>query len=754
MLKGGDVMSLTAKSGIVCLFFLALILYSGSDERKSDSVPASFRDTKITPILENRVHKAGSFWMNVTNNGLFGNPDALTDPCTGQTAVSGEFPGGLGADYLFVGSLFFGGYLDSATVGTPFGNGNLFQGPLVTTAHEGWSGSPMPQECWPIMFDEDPAGTTLGHIAESSNVEGRINCLFEDVYDPLATAEEQFNVMYTDKFVQRTPYTGMDDYDRRDHIPLGIEIKQKSYAWSYDYAKKFVILDYTIYNRNTAGKDIYDFFMGVYLDCDIGMTGGQWLFCHGDDIGGFVQKWDKYIDPATGQIKTVDLNLAWAADNDGRNYTGQDFYTATGEPPAGAPLDGATSVATLKVLRSPNPNLRYSFNSFVCNSNDEGADWGPRWQTGLHSDWQYDLTALQKGYDDENHDNLLNAINQPHYGGRTEGRPLGDKGRYMVMSNDEFDYSQTQIRELYLGILEDPDYMQGTPYAQADKWQKWTTPAEVGFPGFSADIADGSIASMNDLANGADTKFILSFGPLGNESSVNLAVDTDHDGVADDIITNKKVWNFAYGDSLKLTLAFIVSENFHTSLDQDPNYSNNSIVDLSDGLDVSLYDKGWYDALNNSIWADRVYDIPLFDTPVTYNGVTKGDGWYGEDVGKDGVFSESGGDLCWWVETIYSGPDDGEGDNELTVFTAPMNDIYGHPASNEDDLLPFGRETADGQYGTTSEYGYMVKYSKPDGIFPQGTWVRYGFDNGRLDAGDGVPDFAGPPPPKSPKPNS
>ncbi len=54
----------------------------------------------------------------------------------------------------------------------------------------------------------------------------------------------------------------------------------------------------------------------------------------------------------------------------------------------------------------------------------------------------------------------------------------------------------------------------------------------------------------------------------------------------------KKARKFAYGDSLKLTLAFMMSENFHTSLDQDPNYADSTVVDLSDGLDVSLYDQG------------------------------------------------------------------------------------------------------------------------------------------------------------------
>lgn len=746
-----------AKVLVLLLISHMSILHSRSDIIKSDLSNDGFIQNKANPILENRVHRAGLFWLNITNSGYFGNPDLLQDPCTGTTAVSGELPGGSGTDFLFVGSLLFGGYLDSVQVNVGGTDAKVFQGPLCTTGYEGWTGengpSDMPRELWPTEFDDDPAGTVLGEIVESSNIEGRMNCLFEDVYDPLATAEEQFNLMYTDKFVQRLPYTGMDDYDERDHIPLGIEVRQKSYSWSYDYAKKFIIIDYTIYNRNSENKDIYDFFMGMYVDWDIGMTDGAWTYSHSDDIGGFIQKWDNYIDPATGEQRTVDMNLAWAADNDGRNYTGMNYYTATGEPGAGAALDGATSISTVRILKNPNPNMRYSFNTYAAHSDDEGFDWGPRWQTGLHSDWQYDLTPFQKGYDDTNHDNLTVSGNEgtdPLYGGRTEGRPIGDKGRYMVMSNDEFDYNQTQIREVYLGVFDDPDYMFGTPYAQADKWQRWTTPADFGLPGFG-EVADGDIPALNDIANGSDIRQILSFGPLGTETADNIAIDTNMDGIIDNYISNKKVWKFAYGDSLKLTMAIIVSENFHTSLDQDPNYLNPDMVDLNDGLDASLYERGWYDAFYNSVWAERVYDTPMYDTPVTYNGVTKSDGWYGEDVGSDGLFGEIGGNLCWWFDAEYQGQDEGESDFRLTAFSEPALDINGNYASNEDELLPYGRITGSGDHGTTLEYGCMERFAITDDIIPAGTWVRYGYGNGRLDAGDGVPDFTGPLPPPSPK---
>ena len=743
------------KRPVILIIILSVFIMFSAHDPDYRSVNIESSDSKaLRPVMEYRVHRAGLFWLNTSNMGFFGEPWlGLKDPCTGKTAVSGEMPGGTGTEFIWLGALTFGGYLDSAKVDIDGTAATVFQGPLVTTAYEGWSGNPMPMEVWPTMFDDDPSGSTLGHITETSAIEGKLSCLFEEVYDPNATAEEQFNVSYTDKFVQKE-YTGFDTYDKRDHIPLGIEVSQKSYAWSYEYARKFIIVDYTLYNKNPAQKDIYDFFMGVYVDSDVGMKDKSGYYF--DDLCGFIQKWDKYIDPASGEIKTVDLNLAWSADNDGRDPSGlNSTSTNLNEPGAGTPLDGARGVAALRVLRNPNPNLRYSFNIYVCDSSNESLDWGPHWKTGLHSDWQFDLTPGQKGYDDTNYDELKNSSGQPLYNGRVEGYPAGDKGKYMVMSNDEFDYNQTQIREVYLEVFEDPEYMQGTWNAQADKWQKWIVEGQQQ----GGEIPDGPLSSLNNIANGMDERYLLSFGPLGYETLENVAVDSNNDGQADDF-KSKKVWKFAYGDSLKLTIAFIVNDNFNISPDQDPNYNNENIVDLSDGLDVALYEKGWYDALYNVVWAERVYDIPMFDTPVNKWGMLRADGWFGEDTGKDGSFADiKQNTACWWYGTDYAGPDEGEGDFILTDFSAELTDVYGNAASSEDMLLPFGRLVADDIYGTTGNpynssgdgYGYMVKYDKLDGDFPQGTWVRYGYENGRLDAGDGVPDFTGPPPPPSPK---
>ncbi|MCK4978877.1 MAG: hypothetical protein KAS62_00705, partial [Candidatus Delongbacteria bacterium] len=343
------------------------------------------------------------------------------------------------------------------------------------------------------------------------------------------------------------------------------------------------------------------------MDSDVGIFNEDSLYVHADDLCGFIEKWDNYFDPATGDQKSVDLNLIWTADNDGRQYTGFPWYGDMVEPGSGSPLDGATGVFNLRVLRNPNPTLKYSFNLYNSGWGDESLDWGPHWKVGLHSGWEYDLTPKQKGYDDTNYDSLSwNYTNAFFSNGITEGTPIGDRGKYMVMSNDEFDYNLTSIREVYLGMDAQID---GTPIPQAEKWQPWIATGEEQ-PG---ELADGSINQLNDIANGADQRFLLSFGPLGDESYVNVGIDSDLDslGTIDDFI-NKKVWKFAYGDSLKLTLAIMISENFHTSLEQDSNYSDTTVVDLTDGLDISLYDQGWYDAFYNVTWVERVYDIPLY----------------------------------------------------------------------------------------------------------------------------------------------
>ncbi len=439
---------------LILLFLIQLLLFPRSYDnygfpREENSLINQHKQSN-QPFVENRVHRAGLFWMNVTNRGYLGRYlwDDDLDQCTNDLVLGAEMPGGSGINYMHQANLWFGGYLDSAATDIVGAGSIMFQGPLVSTANNDY---PFGFELQPYYFDDDLSGITLGRITEISNIEGRMNCLFEDVYDPKASAFEEFTSKFTDK--------GTDHYtwcliENRGHIPLGVEVKQTSYAWPYDFAKKFVIVDYTIYNRNVNKKDIYNFFMGVNVDPEVMNTVSNTSRFGGynDDLSGFIEKWNGYIDPATGEQKSVDMNMIWSADNDGREYQIDGDDSPMVEPEAGSPLDGATGVLTVRVLRNPNPNLRYSFNLWNPGYGNESLDWGPRWQPGMHSNWEYDLTPKQKGYDDTNYDDLEWYAGESICGGRVEGMPAGDRGRYMVLSNDEFDYNQTAIREVYLGM--------------------------------------------------------------------------------------------------------------------------------------------------------------------------------------------------------------------------------------------------------------------------------------------------------------
>jgi len=418
---------------------LSFALYSRDAMKKNHSEDSSLnlkgekveKNTRAqydgNPTVEARVHRAGMLRLCIQNNGLVGNAipavfnGQIDDPCTNKNAASGEMPAESGVEFLFIGGLWFGGYLDSAKIEVGPDNTEVvaFQGPLVSTSSEGWSGTMT--EVWPVNVSPEFGNYTNGKIVESSTNKGKQNCLFEDIYDPTATAEEQFDVMYSDKYVSAgtgPTNTGLDPNSQRNHIPLGVEVRQKSYAWSYEYAQKFVILDYTLYNRSEDaegnGRDIYNFFMAEYLDMDIGdknypgIDPGNGFAA--DDMGGFYEVWEDYYDEAAEEYKPQVLNLAWAADNDGRHYLGDPGNTGMGIVESDGPIEKENGIVTIRVLRNPNPNLEFSFNNYTAETIDDPMqNWGPRWKDGYHDfdenndeaiGWTYDLTPKQLGYDD------------------------------------------------------------------------------------------------------------------------------------------------------------------------------------------------------------------------------------------------------------------------------------------------------------------------------------------------------------------
>jgi len=233
-----------------------------------------------------------------------------------------------------------------------------------------------------------------------------------------------------------------------------------------------------------------------------------------------------------------------------------------------------TGVTGTRVIRTPSTDtLKYSFNWWVSNV-DASLDFGPR---------------QQDKPDDRFRD----------FGGNL-GTPMGDRNKYYILRHEEFDYDQ-------LFCAKDNT---------ADGW----TPPTIHAP---------------EIADGYDTRYLLSFGPFDIQP----------------------------GEVLPITLAYIAGEDFHSDCSA---YEN---------LFDAYHPEKFYEYFNfndlgkNAMWASWIYDNPGVDTdgngykgPMRFcnhdsvwvlDSVPEGSGKYF----KNGEDSVSGHWEYTVVDTIYTAGD-------------------------------------------------------------------------------------------------
>jgi len=314
-------------------------------------------------------HRIGRLVLAVNNNGTIGTGFAAgpaIDWFTGQSVPTCEYPKSSNVSYLFAGALWIGAVVGRDT--------------MVSVAADGWS----------FVREFAPDAPPFGEIRRRS---------IRDPNSPLyegAVSEEDYIMVYSDTLTENV---GLDAFGR-PHIPLNIEVTQRSYAWSYPYADDFILFDYSV--RNIGHDKLTNVYMGYYLDADVAFQGGTgsqgWI----DDICGFTE-WA----PSTygcGFIDTV--NIAWICDNDGdpisNRYTDQ----------------SVTGIAGIRVVRTPADSLDVSFNWWI--SNTPSLDFGPRERSGAGR-WKEEFRDLRTG---------------------GLGTPEGDFNKYYFLRNMEFDYDQ------------------------------------------------------------------------------------------------------------------------------------------------------------------------------------------------------------------------------------------------------------------------------------------------------------------------
>jgi len=342
-------------------------------ERGRETEPAVQASTY--PNYQATAHTVGRLYLPVTNGGILGRGyvSGDRDVFTGETINYCEFPNGSYRVYMTDAGLWVGGIRDRDT--------------LVSTSADGVSRN---REFQP---EAEPGG----------------NIIYRSNLDPTspryegAISEQDFICTYYDT-CRTCPGIRADIYDNSSYQPLGLEVIQRSYAWSYSYAQDLVLLDYTI--RNVGDKRLTDIFVGFHVDGDISTSipvyNSHW---GGDDVCGFIKYTPAtYLKPPCAQDSDL-VNLAWSADDDGDLNLPQEY---THVP----------SVTGLKIVSAPSRDLKVSFNWWH-------SDWDPEFDFGPQSRGSY----RDMGY------------------GNT-GTPWGNRNMYHVLSNGEQDYDVVRIYQI------------------------------------------------------------------------------------------------------------------------------------------------------------------------------------------------------------------------------------------------------------------------------------------------------------------
>ena len=327
-------------------------------------------------------------------------------------------------------------------------------------------GNPNPNYDWTQPYDDDGDGT-------------------EDE-DGVAVSEQDFIAKYKD----------VHNVTTKVYAPLGIEVTQKTYAWSYSYSDDYILVDYTIKNvggldPGQGGADLQGYYtlrecwLGIYVDGDVGPN---WNTAY----SGVAQ------DDYTG-FNNQDRRML------GYIFDGPNNYEGHGD---NAVWPGFLGVRIIDVKDTEGNNLNDLLNS------DE-----------LHFSFNWWLSDSNNSYLDES---------------PMVGPQIIDAPKYVRMSNLQDDYHAIANTTL---SPTDPGYytpMEGedgfTPY-------NWPQPTEAqliqlgvtDLPTSGYDIAGEQYAGnpnansfhlVNDPGT-EDTRFLVSYGPfttIGPEDSLRIVI--------------------------------------------------------------------------------------------------------------------------------------------------------------------------------------------------------------------------------------
>jgi len=233
----------------------------------------------LTPIVDNDYywHKIGTLWNRVTNFSYLGD-DAYTN-----RTPSCDYPGGSGNSYLYRGTLWLSAFVDG-----------------------------------------------VFHCSQGEDHEFSPIDSIHVITGPGARSEED---TYTKYYDVSAPLAGAS------HFPLGLEITERTFAWSASYAADFIIYEWTVKNvgidtDNDGYPDkprgLKNFYFTMRFDADVSKLpqwGAEDKFSNQDDHAMANSQWDwiEKFDQMKGRnhgltAADADSHMVIMFDGDNPNY--------------------------------------------------------------------------------------------------------------------------------------------------------------------------------------------------------------------------------------------------------------------------------------------------------------------------------------------------------------------------------------------------------------------------------------------------
>lgn len=212
-------------------------------------------------------HSIGRLWLDLTNFGWMGDD-------TGATPAL-EWPGGSGNQYLYQGSIWVSGRDATGAIHCTAGDENEFFPQLSQTRIDAFTaanGTAFTSDDYVIVvasskqtvnLDPDYSVWYDSDLYGQSGVDDDGDGLIDE--DPLDFIDNDGDGLINEDFAavsEEDTYTMYNDLWEEKHqagdSPMGIEVIERTYAWSYSYAQDFIVFDYEVINVGTSSQGDFD----------------------------------------------------------------------------------------------------------------------------------------------------------------------------------------------------------------------------------------------------------------------------------------------------------------------------------------------------------------------------------------------------------------------------------------------------------------------------------------------------------------